>query len=304
MKTKRPYRKRKAKQSKPKKRNIDWNDPDQVAKYYRQYAKANETHLKKYRKEYWGSDEIKARKRKKYAKLDPKKKEKLNRKKREYGSSVIGRTVRRKRYHRTKDARHAERKRSYEKVKLDVFSHYSKKISGSNVPCCAFCKETEFLFLTIDHIHGRKTAKEKRGVMKSDELYRKLRREWPNGYQVLCYNCNMIKEKSRSKEKEKVKPHTVKYRKSTKKSRYDLKLEVFSTLSNGKPKCTCCGYKKIDGLSVDHIHGRKNTKHLEGLSSDALYRYVKKEGYPSEYQVLCLNCNAAKGHHKICPHQK
>ena len=294
-KPKRSYRKRK-------KRNVDWNDPVQVAKYYKQYAKENKTSLKKYRHEYWTSADVRTRTKKQYAEMDPKKKEEQLKKAREYGSSPKGLAVRKTRYYRTIDAQHAMRKRGYEKVKREVFSG----LSGGE-PECVHCEETEFLFLTIDHVDGRKTAKEKRGVMKSDELYRMIRREfnetgkWSDKYQVLCYCCNMIKERKRRLYLYCNTPDSILHRKYREK----LKLEVFSHYSNGKPKCACCEWDEdMDGLSIDHKHGRKNTKHPKGMSSGPLYRHIKKEGYPAEYRVLCLNCNAAIGHHGKCPHEK
>ena len=300
-KPKRPYRKLKP-WRKRKKRNVSWDDPVQVAKYYKQYAKENKPRLKKYRHEYWTSADVRTRVKKQYAEMDPKKKEELYKKNREYGSSPKGLAVRKDRYHRDPDKHHAERKRSYEKVKREVFSG----LSGGE-PECAHCKETEFLFLTIDHVAGRKTAKEKRGVMKSDEMYRMIRREfnktgkWPDKYQVLCYCCNMIKERKRRLYIHSMTPDSILHRKYREK----LKLEVFSHYSNGKPKCVCCDWDKdMDGLSIDHIYGRKNTKHPKGLSGEPLYRHIKKEVYPDEYRVLCLNCNAASGHHGKCPHEK
>jgi len=271
--------------------------------YDKKYAKENELHLKEYRRKYWGSTEVRARLRKQYADMTPVEKEEHNRKNREQQQSEQGKATRRKHYHNTKDARHAERKRGYEKVKLDVFTYYSKKISGSNVPCCAFCKETEFLFLTIDHIDGRKTAQEKRGIMKSDELYRKLRQGWPDRYQVLCYNCNMVKEIERPKIKKNASQYTTKYRKHRKAFNDQRKSNVLSHYSNGKLKCVCCGYKKLEGLSIDHISGRININHPKNLSGGRLYAFLEKNNYPPRYQTLCFNCNAAKGHHKICPHQ-
>ena len=66
--------------------------------------------------------------------------------------------------------------------------------------------------------------------------------------------------------------------------RKKLKLEVFSHYSNGKPKCACCGWDMdIDGLSIDHKHGRKDPKEPEGLSGQRLYRYVRKSGYPTTF---------------------
>jgi hypothetical protein len=303
-KWKRLYKKRKEKRSPQKQKNIDWNDPVQVAEYYKQYAKENEKELKEYRTKYWSSSEVRARLRKQYAELDPKKKEELNKKNREYGSSPKGLAVRKVRYHRTIDTRHAEAKRGYEKVKREVFSG----LSGGE-PKCAHCKETEFLFLTIDHVGGplSKTAKEKRGVMKSKELYQTIRREfnetgkWSDKYQVLCYRCNMIKESKRPKFKKNAKPNSIFIRKY----RGILKLEVLSHYSNGEPKCACCGWNKdMAGLSIDHIYGRKDPKEPKGLSGVVLYRYVKKSGYPTTFRVLCLNCNAASGHHGKCPHEK
>ena len=271
--------------------------------YMKIYAKKNEKHLKEYRKKYWSSPKVRTRLRKQYAEMTPEEREELLRKTREQQQSEQGKTTRRKHYHNTKDARHAERKRGYEKVKYDVFLHYSEIISGSDVPCCAICEETEFLFLTIDHIHGRKTAEEKRGVMKSDELYRKLRREWPDEYQVLCYNCNMVKEIRRPKVKTNVAEYTIKNRIKRKVFNDKRKLDVLSYYSNGKLKCVCCEYDQIDGLSIDHIDGRINANHPKGLSGGRLYHFLQKNNYPPEYQTLCLNCNAAKGHHKICPHK-
>lgn len=271
--------------------------------YMKNYAKENEIHLKKYRKKYWSSPKVRTRLRKQYAEMTPEERGELLRKTREQQQSEQGKSTRRKHYHNTKDVRHAERKRGYEKVKRDVFLHYSKKISGSDVHCCAFCKETEFLFLTIDHIHGRKTAEEKRGVMKSDELYRKLRREWPDRYQVLCYNCNMVKEIERPKIKQNPSQYTMKYGKHRKAFNVQRKSNVLSHYSNGKLKCVCCGYKKLEGLSIDHISGRININHPKNLSGGGLYAFLQKRDYPPGYQTLCMNCNAAKGHHKICPHQ-
>ena len=302
-KPKRPYRKLKP-WRKRKKRNVNWDDPVQVAKYYKQYAKENKPRLKKYRHEYWTSADVRTRVKKQYAEMDPKKKEGQLKKAREYGSSPKGLAVRKKRYHRDIDKHHAWRNKGYERVKREVFSG----LSGGE-PECAHCEETEFLFLTIDHVGGplSKTAKEKRGVMKSDELYRMIRREfnetgkWSDKYQVLCYCCNMIKERKRRLDHYCNTPDSILHRKYREK----LKLEVFSHYSNGKPKCACCRWDKdTDGLSIDHIHGRKDPKEPKGLSSYRLYRYVKKSGYPPTFRVLCLNCNAAIGHHGKCPHEE
>ena len=70
------------------------------------------------------------------------------------------------------------------------------------------------------------------------------------------------------------------------------------------PCCACCGYSDLRFLSVDHIDGRKNLSAKEKkLGSSNLWRYLIKIGLPSGYQILCHNCNIAKGRGKYCPHQ-
>lgn len=75
------------------------------------------------------------------------------------------------------------RRRTTRKVKLEVITHYGGR--------CACCGETEPLFLTIDHINGGGTAHRKEIGYFGSSFYIWLRREnYPEGYQVLCFNCN------------------------------------------------------------------------------------------------------------------
>jgi hypothetical protein len=75
-------------------------------------------------------------------------------------------------------------------LKIKVFIHY-----GGNPPKCACCGEENILFLTIDHINNngsfhRKIVKKKAGFT----FYRWLiKNGFPEGYQVLCWNCNLGK---------------------------------------------------------------------------------------------------------------
>jgi hypothetical protein len=57
---------------------------------------------------------------------------------------------------------------------------------------CACCGETENHFLTIDHINGG--GNKHRKEIKGRSLYVWLaNNDYPEGFQVLCYNCNMSK---------------------------------------------------------------------------------------------------------------
>lgn len=54
---------------------------------------------------------------------------------------------------------------------------------------CACCGEAEPLFLTIDHIDGNGNA-HRREIGKTDMWIWLLRNDYPEGFQILCYNCN------------------------------------------------------------------------------------------------------------------
>ena len=58
--------------------------------------------------------------------------------------------------------------------------------------CCACCGENKDYFLAIDHIDGggSKHKKEVRFWRLSDWLFRN---NWPDGFQILCHNCNTAK---------------------------------------------------------------------------------------------------------------
>ena len=87
---------------------------------------------------------------------------------------------------------------------------------------------------------------------------------------------------------------------------YDKKIR-FSALQaySGKyPKCSCCDESIIEFLGIDHIDGGGSIhrKELTKLGT-TLYLWLRKNNYPNGYQVLCHNCNLAKGFYGVCPHK-
>ena len=71
-------------------------------------------------------------------------------------------------------------KRYRDKNRELVFNHYGKE--------CVCCGEKELKFLSIDHINGNGTKHRK-------EIYRNInpwlvKNNYPEGFQVLCFNCN------------------------------------------------------------------------------------------------------------------
>lgn len=69
--------------------------------------------------------------------------------------------------------------------------------------------------------------------------------------------------------------------------------------------CACCGESCFEFLTIDHINGG-GTKHRQELKrrGDSFYKWLRQEGYPPGFRVLCHNCNAATGFYGYCPHQR
>lgn len=68
------------------------------------------------------------------------------------------------------------------------------------------------------------------------------------------------------------------------------------------PFCACCGEKFLEFLSLDHIHGggREQRKKIK----IRWWEWVRKNGYPKTFRVLCHNCNMAIGLYGYCPHKQ
>ena len=85
--------------------------------------------------------------------------------------------------------------------------------------------------------------------------------------------------------------------------RWRIRMEMIEAYGGA---CTCCGEIQPEFLSIDHIRNDGYTKRLKGEPSGAaLYKVLRDKGWPrDEYQLLCMNCNFAKGHFGECPHKK
>lgn len=81
----------------------------------------------------------------------------------------------------------------------------------------------------------------------------------------------------------------------------NLRREVLSHYSNGDIRCNCCGESEYMFMALDHVNGG-GTQHRIALGSKAIYSRLKQDGYPDGFQVLCHNCNSAKGYYGMCPH--
>ncbi len=80
------------------------------------------------------------------------------------------------------------------------------------------------------------------------------------------------------------------------------KLEVFSHYGT---TCACCGESRQEFLAIDHINGGGRQHSLEiGKSGTGFYSWLKQQGYPEGYRVLCHNCNMSWGFFGYCPHEE
>ena len=103
-----------------------------------------------------------------------------------------------------------------------------------------------------------------------------------------------------------IKEHPEKEREYGRKYARNRKIRILEHYSQSPPFCACCGEKEIKFLTIDHINndGSEHRKQLKGSGGTGLYGWIVKNKYPPIFQVLCFNCNCAKGHYGECPHKQ
>lgn len=118
-----------------------------------------------------------------------------------------------------------------------------------------------------------------------------------------CVKCDEIKPISKFHKR--VQNGNVTYRNECftcrgKKERAKLKLDMIKALGG---KCECCGENHPYFLSLDHKNN-DGPIHREQYNEQQIYRIARQENFDkSKWQLLCMNCNFAKGHFKECPHK-
>lgn len=150
------------------------------------------------------------------------------------------------------------------KTRLSLGAHLAQAHHGKHLGTCGLCD----IVLTIDNI----------------ALNRKDR---------VCADCIQTRDRIY---RETVKP-TAKsgYHSEYRKRQREL---VLSHYGNA---CICCGENKYEFLTIDHINGG-GSEHKRQIKT-SLYGWLIRSKYPSGFQVLCYNCNSAKGVYGECPHK-
>ena len=173
-----------------------------------------------------------------------------------------------------------------------VFSHYG--------PGCKGCGEAEPVFLTIDHVNNDGGGRNRKRTDLGNGLYARLIREgFPDGYQVLCQNCNY--KKSRLIQLETSCKSTI--LKRNQRYRLNVRRKVLEAYGW---KCGCCQNSDEIVLTIDHVNndGAAHRRSLgTGGGSNKFYTWLRDNGFPEGYRVLCRNCNSGRElNGGVCPH--
>jgi hypothetical protein len=116
----------------------------------------------------------------------------------------------------------------------------------------------------------------------------------PHGGHGVCNRCRANKYYADNKE------HCKDIARIRDRKRRDLVLRQYGSL------CNCCGESTYEFLSIDHINGGgyKHRKEIGNYFGRNFYKWLVKNEFPEGFQVLCHNCNLAKGFYGRCPHEK
>lgn len=83
--------------------------------------------------------------------------------------------------------------------------------------------------------------------------------------------------------------------------RRSIRLSLMERL--GGVRCTCCGETQYEFLSFDHIYGGGIRERQLRTGTARLCVALRDPEIHLKLQVLCHNCNQAKGYYGQCPHQ-
>lgn len=129
-----------------------------------------------------------------------------------------------------------------------------------------------------------------------------------SGLSSRCRNCiNYFSKGWYAKNKERAKYMAKKYRLShmgqQRKTQRNVRLRNRKlVLEHYGNKCACCGENKYEFLAIDHINGGGRKEQTLYGGSGGVYRSIIRNNFPNIYQILCHNCNMAKGFYGKCPH--
>lgn len=148
-------------------------------------------------------------------------------------------------------------------------------------------------FLEIDHTNNNGNTHRKEV---GRHLYKWIiKNNYPRDLQILCANCN------RSKGKFGYCPHHTTQEDDvpipTTKNGINRRARKAKALMHYGGKCICCSETHYEFLEFDHINNDGSHKREIGEGMEYIVRTL-----PKNIQLLCSNCNKAKGLYGKCPH--
>jgi hypothetical protein len=212
--------------------------------------------------------------------------------------------LQKKGYHNNHKEEINKHKREYRKNIRDLVLLY---YSDTLYPRCNCCKITQKEFLCIDHINGN--GAEHRKTFKGYIYLYLIKNGFPEGYQILCNSCNRSKGKNQCCIHHRMIQVTseILTKKQIQKREYYKRDKIKITKYYSKssiPFCKCCGENELEFLEIDHLdgHGREHRKKLKSERKH-FFNWLQQNNFPDGYQILCSNCNMAKGIYGKCPHE-
>jgi hypothetical protein len=236
-----------------------------------------------------------------------------------YWTNVEARRAQKNEYHHKNRHDILEKRRSSWASNPEIRERSKKYRASTRRRCiesmggeCASCKTSQYEVLCIDHVHGDGFVDRGHEIGVWNKI---LCGEDLHKYQVLCFNCNLKKERLRPPpdptgqakkcptcrtdvdvslfKKHRQYPDGLYYECSPCIRARELVVKRSSFLKIGDDKCLNCGETDIDVLSVDHVHGDGGGKTRgRGNLGSGSYKKVLSGVIPlSSVRVLCMNCN-------------
>lgn len=158
------------------------------------------------------------------------------------------------------------------------------------------CGENNINRLCADHVNDDGYKHRRSGLRGSTPTYKWAKKNgWPSSLQLLCHNCNAIKasEYWRSQWKNQA------LESNGNRHNRLLKESVIAHYSHGTGACAMCPQTDIRALQIDHLNGG-GRQHISILrlncgTPTSLYRFLRNNGFPAGYRVLCASCNMEQG---------
>ena len=140
--------------------------------------------------------------------------------------------------------------------------------------------------------------------------YNKYHVEWrkKQGDRYRTYTRERFRENiAKMPEKERIQYYA---QKAAEKRERNAKLKDDVYRAYGGYRCACCGETIPEFLTIDHVNydgaeHRKTLVHGKRSPVDVILRWLRDNGYPKGFQILCWNCQWGKRKSGgVCPHQR